>query len=219
MNTAHERRIETSKRFYRQIEDIIVHKAPSIYTGAIFTFLAVALFGWYAIRPTLQTILFLRREIADNKVVNTQMEEKISRLIEAQAKYQSVAAKLPLVDESLPREARAIDVTYAMRNMASATGASVSGVSVGSTPLFASASAKPQTPVLSAKSSVKVADASVSIQMTGTYLQFREFLNKAVLWRRLVTIESIKILPNESGQSGGGPLQMTMKGQFHYLTE
>lgn len=210
MNTAHERRIETSKRFYRQIEDIIVHKAPSVYTGAIFTFLSIALFGWYAIRPTLQTILFLRREIADNKVVNTQMEEKITRLIEAQAKHQSIAASLPLVDEALPQEARAIDVTYAIRTMATATGASVSGVSVGSTPLFASASAKPQA---------KVADASVSIQMTGTYPQLREFLNKAVSWRRLVTIESIKILPNESGQSGGGPLQMTMKGQFHYLKQ
>ena len=65
------------KRYYLSMEPVLTKPVNQAYTAIIFSFLAVSLFGWYAIRPTVQTIVTLKREIADKTVLNKQMEDKI----------------------------------------------------------------------------------------------------------------------------------------------
>jgi len=71
-------------------------------TTAVFSFLAISLFTWYAIRPTAQTIIFLRREISDKTALNEQMENKITALIESQDTYEKIKERLPIVQQALP---------------------------------------------------------------------------------------------------------------------
>src|SRR5689334_1508190 len=82
------------KRFYQQLTPTLKKPKAQASTGAVFSFLAIALFALYAIRPTAQTIIYLRREIADKTVVNKQMEDKITALIEAQNTYESIQDRL-----------------------------------------------------------------------------------------------------------------------------
>ncbi len=208
----------SNKRFYRAIEDNLIHKTPPVYTGAILTFLTVALFGWYAIRPTLQTILFLRREIADNAIVNAQMDEKIGKLIEANAVYQSIQEKLHVLADALPLDPHIIDSIDSVRTLANESGASLSAISVSASPLIASQSAKTQknSPLTSL---IKVTDIPVNITLSGTFTNLNNFLKKLTTSRRIITIDSIKILQNNetSGAGGEGPLQMTARVTLHYI--
>src|SRR3972149_7715954 len=107
------------RRYYQSIENITKRPNTHFYTTTIFSFLAVSLFGWYAIRPTIQTILFLQREIRDKTELNKKMEDKIAALIEAQAYYQEVEPLLPVLDESLPSQPDAIPLIMQLRNLAS----------------------------------------------------------------------------------------------------
>src|SRR5437762_11759734 len=93
---------EKYRRYYQSLTPNLDKPENRAYTAIIFSFLVVSLFGWYAIRPTMQTIFTLKREIADNTEINIQMENKISALIEAQAGYQEVEPKIPIVNQALP---------------------------------------------------------------------------------------------------------------------
>jgi len=88
------------KKYYLNLVPLLQQPVSRAYTTIIFSFLAISLFGWYAIRPTMQTIFELKREIADKTDLNQKMEEKISALIEAQAVYQDIETKIPVVTKS-----------------------------------------------------------------------------------------------------------------------
>src|SRR3989338_2007521 len=110
--------IHRYKRYYQSIEQVANKPQARAYTTAIFSFLAVSLFGWYAIRPTLQTILYLRREIIDKTDISKKMEEKISNLIGAQATYQSVENQLPLLHAALPTNPQAVSLVQQIKKLA-----------------------------------------------------------------------------------------------------
>ena len=80
--------IQRYRKYYHSLEPVLAKPRSKAYTTIVFSFLAVSLFGWYAIMPTIQTILFLQREIKDKTQLSTQMEDKIAALIEAQSYYQ-----------------------------------------------------------------------------------------------------------------------------------
>ncbi len=55
--------LQRFRRYYQRLGPFLTKQKNSQSTAAIFSLLAVSLFGWYAVRPTVPTILSLRREI------------------------------------------------------------------------------------------------------------------------------------------------------------
>lgn len=209
-------------RYYQSLTELVKKPKTTIYTGAVFSFLAVSLFGWYAIRPTLQTILFLRREIEDNKIVSKQMEEKISKLIEAHALYQSIKPRLPLLTQALPDNPSAVAVVAQLKNLATISNATVSAINVSAVPLTAgsektAAEKKPTTKITTRK----VADTPIQIVASGNYPAIKSILVGIINLRRALTIESFTVTPDKTGV-GEGPisdikLRLVLKLQSHYL--
>ena len=106
-------------KYYKALEPKLNKPTSKAYTTIVFSFLVVSLFGWYAIRPTIQTIIYLQREIRDKTELSKKMEDKISALIEAQAYYQEIEPLLPVIDQALPSKPDAIPVLIQLRNLAS----------------------------------------------------------------------------------------------------
>lgn len=191
------------KKYYQSLEPLLLSPKKRQYTTVIFSFLAISLFGWYAIRPTIQTILYLRRELKDKTKVNQQMEEKISALIEAQAIYQTVETDLPLLTQALPNNPNIILLVSALRTLANDSGASISGMQAADIPILAGEAivstesatttdnpgepVKP--PVASGKN--KTVEIPVSVTLSGSYPTIKIFLDGLVNLRRIVSIESI----------------------------
>lgn len=222
------------KRYYQNIGTAVRQPKTNAYTAAIFSFLAISLFGWYAIRPTLSTIFLLRREIADNALVSQQMEEKITKLIEAQAVYHNVKNKLPILEQALPEDPEAAPVVKQLRNLAIASQASISGIIVSTVPLVgsdtvAAESAKDQTPPQSKKSTKnpamlgrKIASIPITVVLTGTYESLQTFLTGISEMRRIMTTETLSIIPEKEvetqSQPSGTILRLVLKLNAYYVT-
>ncbi len=212
--------IDRYRRYYRAIEDVMKRPKANAYTTAIFSFLAVSLFGWYAVRPTLQTILYLRREIADNTKISARMEEKITKLIEVQASYQSVQDDIPLLDQALPSSPDAIGIVSQLKNLAQANSASVSSITESSVPIIGKPSESTASGLKQDGAMKKVQDVPISMIITGSYPALRSFVEGLVTLQRIVTIDTVTLNLDKdtrtSSTSSDIALKMTVKVNAHY---
>lgn len=212
--------IDRYRRYYRAMEEIVKRPKANAYTTAIFSFLAVSLFGWYAVRPTLQTILTLRREIADNTKISARMEDKITKLIEVQASYQSVQDDLPLLDQAVPSIPDAIGVVSQLKNLAQVNSASVSSITVSSVPIIGKPSESTESGVQQDAQSKKILNVPIAMIITGSYPALRSFVDGLITLRRIVTIDTITLNldtdTRASSTSSDIALRMTVKVNAHY---
>ncbi|MBI4065150.1 type 4a pilus biogenesis protein PilO [Candidatus Gottesmanbacteria bacterium] len=220
---------ERYKRYYLSLETSVKKPAYRSYTAAIFSFLAISLFSWYAILPTLRTILYLRREISDDKKVSAQMEEKISALIEAQEVYQSISPRLPVLLEALPESPEAVSLVSQLKNLATFSEASLSGVQVGSymlnslekEPINETSEVTTKTVEKTPKSTAITPKQpqhtlSVSLSLSGSYKSIESYVTGLMNMRRIVTIESIKIEPKTEGERSDAPLKLALRLVTYY---
>jgi len=199
------------RKYYRPLEPILKKPKNRMYTATVLSFLTVSLFIWYAIRPTVQTILSLRREIKDNTVINAQMETKIGTLVEALSVYQSVEDKLPFLEQSIPKDPSMVEIMMQVRNLANASGATISGMSMGSSPVL-----NPEIPVSNTKPpAFSTITTPVTVNLEGPYQSLRQFLDGIARMRRTVTISEFMISPQavRPNQIDTDLLNMTIKIQ------
>lgn len=67
-----------------------------------FTVSAVIIFALFAIRPTLQTMGKLVKELDDKKVLNQKLAQKVAALSTAQTQYESIKDRVSILDQSVP---------------------------------------------------------------------------------------------------------------------
>ncbi len=207
---------EQYRKYYHSLEPILAKPKTRVYSTVIFIFLVVALFGWYAVKPTVQTILYLRREIVDKKSVNKKMDEKIEALIEAQALLESIGQRASYIQDATPTDPNAIDVVRQLRDIATSAGASISAIQVASAPMLPSASAS-----ASKSYTVKQIDFAVSMSIEGNYDALSSFLRNCIAMRRIITIESISFTPNKKQAttiSASPSIQLVLKMNAYYAT-
>ncbi len=205
-------RYESLRRYYQNLAPMVNSLKNRTYTAAIFSFIAAALFGWYAIRPTVKTILFLKREIKDKIVVNQKMEEKINSLIEAQATYESAQNQLPDLDEALPETSEAIELVRELRNVALLSSASISAIQIQAVPIGEEATPGGKT------AKKQTGEFTITMVASGTYTTIRSVLNTIVSLRRIVTVDTLTITPERQGPgpSTGGLLQLVIKVKSYF---
>lgn len=202
------------RKYYRPLEPILKKPKNRVYTATVLSFLTVSLFIWYAIRPTVATILSLRREIKDKTVVNAQMETKIGSLVEALSAYQAVADKLPLLEESIPQNPSMVEIMLEIRNLANASGATISAMSTGSSPVL-----NPEITVSDTKPpNFSTVITPVSVNLEGTYPSLRQFIGGIAKMRRTVSITDFALTPqavSNTTSAASDRLNMTLKIQTY----
>lgn len=205
------------KRYYQSLSKLSDTPRSKTYSTAIFFFLVVSLFSWYAIRPTVQTILFLRREIADNEKVNKTMDEKINALIQAQSAYEIIVPKLPVLAAAIPAEPSVITLASQIQNITSDQTASLSAVQISAVPV---GDTSPEPAKNTKQADKKPVNISFSITAVGTYQQMSAVLQQLNNLRRIVTINSIVFnQPKEvKGETTKSLLQLTIKALSYYAS-
>lgn len=207
--------VQRYRRYYQVLEPMLARPKTRAYTMAIFSFLAVSLFGWYAIRPTIQTILFLRREIQDKARINQQMEEKITALIEAEAAYQASQPQLPLVEQAITSTPEVLELVAQLRNISGVSGSSLSAVQVPTVPLLG------QDATPGAKLAQKQSDFSLTTVVDAPFPVVKSFLDAVLNTRRIVSIDAMNLRPSKEGGMTPGPgggtfLQLVLKLKAYY---
>jgi Tfp pilus assembly protein PilO len=204
------------KRFYQQLTPTLKKPKTQASTAAVFSFLAISLFALYAIRPTAQTIIYLRKEIEDKTVVNKQMEDKITALIEAQNTYESIQDKLSLISDALPQNPDAVLLARQLHRIATYSQASISAIQVPSLPLIsqeASAGAK------LAPTKSGVGEFPITVVIAGDYANLKSFLNGILSLRRIASIDTISIKQEGTKVLGVSTLQLSIRVRGYYSSQ
>lgn len=224
MNTPSQESLKGFKRYYKPLEPLIKKPQNRVYTATILSFLVISLFLWYAVKPTMQTIITLRREIKDNREISKQMEEKISALVQAQAAYQSISQELYILSEAVPRDPDPVNALISIRNLAEKTGITVTSLQVPEVMLegtTASQSATPGTASLPGDPQ----PVPFTMSLEGTYETMASFLSELVSMRRIMTIKKISIEPtagtsvNEDASILEPQLRIILDLQTYYLPD
>lgn len=71
------------------------------FFGIVLTLCALSLFGFFAIKPTVSTILKLQKELADNQFVFDQLDVKIKNLTTLRKQYFDLQDDLPIVTNAI----------------------------------------------------------------------------------------------------------------------
>lgn len=204
------------RRYFTVLEETTKKPKVRVYSTAILSLVAITLFGWFAIKPTLQTIFYLRKEIADKQIINQKMEDKIMALIEAQATYQQIQPQLAFLDQAVPNNPEAVELIIQLRHLANITQATISAIQVAQTPILGqdestkSAKKVPTTPdaakETAAAPTVSQQSFPLGISVGGTYEAVRAFLQGLFAMRRVVNVDSMKISKKSEALSEGEQL-------------
>lgn len=74
------------------------------FFGIALTLLALMFFGFFAVNPTISTILKLKKEVADSEFTYSQLGDKIKNLSELRNRYDNLQNDLNIITDSVPIE-------------------------------------------------------------------------------------------------------------------
>lgn len=89
-------------KYYTYIQPIITDPQVRSYFSLIASLLLTAFLIIFALSPTINVVIGLKRQIDDQKATITALDQKISALVEAQMNYNVIEKDLPIFDKALP---------------------------------------------------------------------------------------------------------------------
>ncbi|MBI4084470.1 MAG: type 4a pilus biogenesis protein PilO [Candidatus Levybacteria bacterium] len=194
----------TKKRYleYIKLFPAIQEKKVKQYTTLILTFVAMSLFGIFAINPTITTVIELRRTLDDAKFVNDKLEEKITNLRTLEDKYDRLGQDLFIINAAVPQKP---DVSLLL--------AQIQGVALDSHVTLTTLQTLEVQQASLAKVPSKNASFSFIAEVQGTYPQISKFLSLLVNYQRAITIEAVSITKH---QEETNKLVLSVRGRGHF---
>lgn len=162
------------------------------FFGIVLTLCALAFFGFFAIQPTVSTILKLQKEISDNQTVLDQMDTKLKNLTELRKQYFNLQNDLPIITSAITTQP---DVSMLFAQIQSI--AQTSGITINKLQNF-------EVEVL--RSNINTTKDYYSYSFTtagtGSFTSISNFVQALTNMERIVNIDSFSI-SNNSSQNGG----------------
>ena len=177
------------KKYAQTITPFLQSSSTKNYSTVIFFFLVLSVFGWFAIRPTIQTILYLQREIKDKTEIDKKMDAKIYALIEANAAYENNQSLFPVLSETIPNNPEALDAVSQMKNLAMEKNVLITLLQMANIPLSTPAATQAQ------KNKKLCTELPVTLSVEGPFLSILSFLKELISLRRIVTIQTMNFVP------------------------
>jgi Tfp pilus assembly protein PilO len=203
------------KRYYRDLSPFLKSPVVKAYTMLILSLLTMSLFGFFAIRPTIKTIVGLNKEITDARKVDKALQNKINQLSDAQQEFTKIQPELPLINSALPPQSEFQSLLMQIESAASQNGATISGIQFQSVALLGSIPKKSSLKDASS-SAVLLSEIPFRISFNGTFKNLSDLINKIGRLERLIGIESINISSNSALE---GNLTITLSAKAYIFPE
>jgi Tfp pilus assembly protein PilO len=190
---------------------------PSVQVSLalVLSLFVMSLFIVFALRPTILSIVNLKKTLIESEKILTQLETKVGALQKASTQLEALKPFLSTINTSVPNEgANYSPFTIAVESLARETGTQIESETVGPTLLF-SRILSPFAP----NKNQKIIDLPFSIRVTGGYNATAEFMNKLLKMERVMMIESVTIT-RESAAKGVTPtVSLNISGNAYYLAD
>lgn len=178
------------RRYYTYIEPVISDPIVRSYFSVVASLILTSLFVFFALSPTLTTILGLVRKIDDQKQTIGAMDKKIDDLITAQDSYSTFQPRLSALSDALPEIAIPESTINSIYKAASASGVAISGLQFGDISVSTS-SAVPVKNSAGVVTNNSVQSVEFSLVVTGTQEKIEAYLANLEHMPRMIKITSL----------------------------
>lgn len=192
-------------RYFTYIRPIIKSKFAKTYSSLIFSLITISIFSYYAIRPTVTTILSLQKSIEEQSTVLNTLKEKVNNLVAGKHNYENIDASVKTKLENLiPDNPSLPNLINSLTYAALTSEASISGLQIQPVQL------ENKNPILSKNAEVKQIDFTFNVQ--SNFANLMKLLTALKRTDRLVTISTVNFV-----QPLEGDLVMQVTGKAYYI--
>jgi len=188
-------------REYLKLLPNIHQEHVQLVTMLIFTFVALSLFGIFAINPTLSTIVSLKKQLADSEVLHEGLKTKINNLSQLQQQYTQLTDSLPIVFAAVPQTPSVPLLSGQIQALSKQNKLTITEFNVSEV----------QLTTLNLPQAFG-SSFTFSYQATGNYNDMVSFIATLTHMSRIVTIESIGITRDSKENN----LQLTIRGRQYF---
>lgn len=193
-------------RYFTYVEPVLRSPVVRTYGSAIFTIFALIIFTFFAIKPTVETILVLQKKLENSQEVYKKIVQKSEDLTTARQNYQNIdSTSKSKLKTLVPNNSDIKTVIQTLEAIAILNQASISAIQIQ--PLVIDVS---ETQSLNVK---ELAEISFTLNLEGNYNNLTSFIKQVQLASRLITIENLVLNRSQSGQS----ILLSVNGKAYYL--
>ena len=174
----------------------------------------IAFFLMFALRPTIETIITLQKNIDDSKQTLQKLDTKVSALQRAATVLTALQPSLPYIESSIPStEAGYRAFTSELELLAAQAGVRLVSENFGGTVLYSQLAA----PFTLSKNE-SVVPMTVNLQVSGTYSAVSTFLQSLIRLDRVMNIASAT-MAHEAASTTTGGVNLSLTGTVYYLAD
>lgn len=194
-----------TSRYYTYIRPIIRNKFAKTYSSLIFSLITISIFSYYAIRPTVTTILSLQKSIMEQTSILKRLQEKVNNLAQGKQNYENISVEVrSKMNNLVPDNPALAQLINSLNYAARQAEASVTGIQVQEVVLD---SKKSQ---LSRNAPLNQVDFTLNTQ--GTFPNLMKLLSALKRTDRLFTITSVNF-----AQPIDSSLIMSLNGKAYFV--
>lgn len=168
------------KKTYLELVPRLKEEKTQAFTTVTLTFITLMLFGFFAINPTLSTIVKLQKELSDSRFVNKSLEEKITHLSLLQQKYNALERDIPIIINAVPKMPSAPLFVGQIQSLATSHNVTITNLQTLEVEF-----------ALARKSEQRSFGFTIEVQ--GSYEALSQFLSSLVNFERIVTVDTFSI--------------------------
>lgn len=188
-------------RYYTYIKPVVQNRFVKSVAPYIFSIITVTMMLLLALKPTIETVLNLQKNIINNQQVLEALEKKVRDLSQGKKNLEELGEeKMLKINTSLPQTANITSLVAALQ---------------ASVPQTASISALQVQPVsLQSKKDINLAlnEISFSLSVQGSYLELTQTLERILNSPRAIQITGVTI-----NKSADGITNLIVSGKGYFL--
>lgn len=186
------------KEFFLNIIKIYTLKPDlRIYLELVLSLMTISIFAFFAIKPTVITIIDLNKEITEKERINLALQQKLTSLQTADYLMQSETPRLLLLDQAIPSKALPEVLIKQLENLANSKSLKILNVSLSDTIIVGKKDTSKKG-LDEIKLSSKSNTLPLIMSVTGDYQNLAAFLSDIENLRRPIKINSLSITSNMS---------------------
>jgi len=164
-----------------------IHSLPSFkeekvqsFATVILTLIAICLFGFFAIAPTLGTISQLKKTLNDDKFLADSLQTKITNMSQLQDQYNTLSSQLPTLYAAIPKTPNTSVLSGKIRTLAANSRLTILQLNISGVEV---ASSKKPISVLT--------PIGIVATFQGSQEDFETFTKKLVNIDRIITLDGV----------------------------
>lgn len=183
-NTDYSQNTHRWQRYYTVLDPFLRKPKVQAYSFLVLSLFTSAFFLFFAVRPTINTIINLRKQIEDSTSVDSKLTEKINALAQIQAQYEVIKSNLPLLAQAMPERADIVGLVQEFEKITTDNQAVLSAMQFSETNLVGEGAGK------DTQNTVPI---TFQVSAGGDYSRLLALLNSISKLPRLVSVDSVNI--------------------------